>query len=270
MAAGILGRSSAAGPAGATVLRAHAVTVAARLRDVTLELSPGLTVVVGENGAGKSTLLDVLAGVLLPDRGVVTFVDGTSTDLRALAPRQRARRIASLGQASVDVDASALERIAQGLAPRRGSRALIDDATRARVQTVARALGIDELLDRDVAALSAGQRRRIEVARALVDDLASCVIVDEPHAAVDVKHQGLVSRALVARARAGALVIVSVHDLGIAAAIADRVIGMREGRVVIDGPVASAITSASIAQLYGVEGATVVRQGDGVAVILPP
>ena len=60
-----------------------------------------------------------------------------------------------------------------------------------------------------------------------------------------------------------------MHDLGVAAAIADRVIGLREGRVVVDGPLADAITPASIELLYGVAGALIVREGDGLAVIMP-
>lgn len=252
-------------------LRARSVTVHRRLHDVTLALAPGLTVVVGENGAGKSTLLDVLAGILVPDAGAVSLAtrEGDGDDLRALSPRERARRIASLGQESIDIEATALERIAHGLSPRRGSSALLDAPALALITAAANSLGVAELLARDVAQLSSGQARRVEVARALVDDQATCVIIDEPHAAVDVKHQGVVSRALLERARAGAIVVVSVHDLGVAAAIADRVIGLREGRVVVDGPLADAITPASIELLYGVAGALIVREGDGLAVIMP-
>jgi iron complex transport system ATP-binding protein len=254
-------------------LRLHDARVDGRLNDVSLQIKAGLTVIVGENGAGKSTLLDVLAGVLVLDGGAVWMedggVDGGARDVASLAPRERAQHIASLGQESIDIDTTALERIAQGLAPRRGSGALIDDIARARVLAASRALGVDGLLERDVDALSAGQRRRVEVARALVDTGAACVIVDEPHAAVDLKHQGLVSRALVERAHAGTLVIVSVHDLGLAASIADRVIGLREGCVVIDGPPTEAITPAAVEKLYGVSGAVVVRDGTAVAVILP-
>jgi iron complex transport system ATP-binding protein len=108
------------------------------------------------------------------------------------------------------------------------------------------------------------------VARALVDDQAACVLVDEPHAAVDVRHQSLVSHALMQRARQGAVVVVSVHDLGTAAAIADRVIGLREGRVVVDAAPNDAITSDNITRLYGVTGAVVVRDGGAVGVLLPP
>jgi iron complex transport system ATP-binding protein len=250
-----------------TSLHLRTVSIVGRLHDVTLTLSRGLTVVVGENGAGKSTLLDVAAGILPPSAGAVVLDD---VDVRTLAPRERARHIASLGQASADLDITALERIAHGLAPRRGSGALVDDATRARVVTVASELGVDALLDRDVASLSSGQRRRVEVARALVDDGAACVLVDEPHAAVDVRHQSLVSRALIARARAGSIVVVSVHDLAVAASIADRVIGLRDGRVVVDGPPADAITSENVERIYGISGAVVVREHDSVGVLFPP
>ncbi len=253
-------------------LSALGVSVGSRLVDVTLTFVPGtLTVVVGENGAGKSTLLDVLSGVLAPKSGAVRLTDASARelDVAALAPRDRARRIASLGQRPVDVDdITAAERIAHGLAPRRGSHALVDGAARARIEAAAGALGVAPLLGRALGTLSSGERRRVEVARALVDDEAPVLIVDEPHAGVDVRHQGLVSRALVARARAGATVVASVHELG-AAAFADRLVGLRDGRVVVDGAPDDALSAASVDALYGVSGAVVVRESGAVAVLMP-
>ncbi|MFZ9889976.1 MAG: ATP-binding cassette domain-containing protein [Myxococcota bacterium] len=115
-----------------------------RLDDVSVRLLPSQVVVLlGENGAGKSTLLDCLSGITRPDTGRVTL-DGTPLD--ALSPQQRAMRIASLGQR--DTGAGHLlvaGRIAQGLSPRRGPSALLDDVTSTRVMVIARELGVDEL-----------------------------------------------------------------------------------------------------------------------------
>lgn len=248
-------------------LRAREASVDRRLAPTTLALTPGtLTCVVGENGAGKSTLLDVLAGILVPHGGEVLLDD---TALSRLAPRERARRIASLGAASMEIEATAGERIAQGLAPRRGSGALIDMDAAMVVGAVAEELGVTHLLDRDLTALSHGERRRVEVARALVDAHALAYVVDEPHAGVDIKHQVLVSDALRARAQAGKIVIASVHELGVAAAIAHRVLGMREGKLVVDGSPAQALTGSALEVLYGVSGARVLCEPEGVAVLLP-
>lgn len=248
-------------------LAAEGVTVAGRLFDVTLALAPGrLVCVVGENGAGKTTLLDVLAGVARPDRGRI-LLEGKL--LEGLAPRERARRVASLGQETVDYDATVAERIAQGLAPRRGSAALLDDDARAQVHKVAEELAVERHLERDLLTLSSGERRRVDVARALVDDEVGCILVDEPHAGVDVRHQSLVSAALARRARAGKIVVASVHDLAVAATLADRLLGLKDGRVVVDGPPSTELSTESIEALYGVAGARVVRDGGDVAVLLP-
>ena len=108
-------------------LRVDGLSVGCRLIDVTLALSGGtLTVVVGEIGAGKSTLRDALAGVVAArdvraGRVLLAAAGGAGVDVRSLAPRDRARMIASLGQKSVDVDdVSGAERIAHGLVPRKG------------------------------------------------------------------------------------------------------------------------------------------------------
>lgn len=240
----------------------------ALLSDVEATFQPGaLTVVVGENGAGKSTLLDALAGLRRLHEGRVLLGDDV---VHALPPRARARRIASLGQH----DASGFEvtveaRIGQGLVPRRGPSALLDAPTRARVRAVAEELGVDGLLERDLASLSSGERRRAHLARALVDDEAEVVLLDEPHAGVDVRHQALVSAAIRRRRERGAAVVVTVHDLAVAAQMADFVVGLRQGRVVVAGPPDEALSPAGLEAVYGVKGARIVREGDAVGVLLP-
>lgn len=232
-----------------------------RLHEVSLRLVPGeVAVLLGENGAGKSTLLDCLAGVTVPEKGAVSL-DGVP--LKTLTPRQRAVHIASLGQG--DTGGGHLlvaARIAQGLAPRRGPGALLDDATMARVMVVARELGIEQLQARPLFSLSGGERRRVEVARALIDDEAQAVLIDEPFSGVDVRHADDVARALRRRAAQGVIVIASLHDLGQVFLCADRIIGLRAGRLVVDEVVHEHLDSHFIERLYGVRG-EVVRLADG-------
>lgn len=223
------------------------------LDDVHLALRPGeVTVLVGENGAGKTTLLDHLAGVRRPSVGRVLL---GGTPLHSLAPRERAQRIASLAQhPPTPGDLAALARIAQGLAPRRGFGALIDEETTRRAMAVAEELGVGHLLHRPLGALSGGELRRVHLARALVDERADAYLLDEPHAGVDVRHQPLVSRALRRRAERGAVVVASVHDLSVALDLADRVVGIRDGRIVVHGPPEEALSTEGIRAVFGVEG----------------
>lgn len=204
-----------------------------RLRVPALALAPGLCVVVGENGAGKSTLLDVLAGLLRPTAGRV-LLDGAPLSSRS--PTERARRVASLGQRPRGAPwLRVRERVAQGLIPRLGAGPPSSPRVHRAVDEVAAALGIAGLLDRPLAAVSGGEQQRAHVARALVDDEAGVVLLDEPFAGLDEAGSALLVRALRARADAGAVVVVSVHDLGLAALLGGRVLGLRAGVIVVDG-----------------------------------
>ncbi len=254
-----------------TTLRAQGITVVAGSRrlldDVTLTLAPAsVLVLVGENGAGKSTLLDCLSGVRRPTLGRVLLDD---TALASLPARARARRIASLAQANVVAeDLPSAARIAQGLIARRGTQALVDAGALEAVSAVANELGVATVLGRRLSTLSGGERRRVEVARALVDDQADAYVLDEPHAGVDARHTTLVSRALRARAERGALVITSLHDLGAALSLADRVVGLRDGRVVMDAPASAALTKEHLRRVYGVEGEVVTSSSGERGVVL--
>lgn len=236
-----------------------------RLRVAALTLRAGITVVVGDNGAGKSTLLDVAAGVLRPERGRVDLND---TPLLSLSPRDRARGIASLGQQPLLVAGLIGEaRIAQGLVPRRGPGAALDDVSRAGVHAVAVELGVQSLLARPLGSMSGGQRQRLHVARALVDDQATAIILDEPFAGLDDSAVALVVAAL--RARRDKIVVLSVHDLGVAMALRGRMLGVRAGEIVVDADVAALAGSGESenADRIFVDPVRVVVDGDFVGVL---
>ena len=227
------------------MLSLHHVVVPQRLQIGALSLSPGLTVVVGQNGAGKSTLLDVVAGVLKPRQGRVSL--DSVDDVGALAPRARARLISSLSQDSGSSlhDLSVQERIAQGLAPRRGFNAGLNDEARVGVAAVADELGLGPWLHLSLGLLSQGERRRAHVARALVDDRARVVVVDEPFAGLDRGGTDLLIAALKKRASTQ-IVVVSVHEVQTALALGGRLLGLQAGAVVVDGPLLLALPDAAV------------------------
>ena len=214
-----------------------------RLRVDALTLSPELVVVVGENAAGKSTLLDVLAGVLVPSSGQAMLDD---EEIHLWATARRARRIASLGQRPRAAPWLLVrERIAQGLIPRFGSGPPSSPAVRAAVAAIAARLGIEDELNRPLVDLSGGQQQRAHIARALIDEAASVVVLDEPMSGLDEAGTAMVARLLQERARAGVLVVVSIHDLGLAAALAGRVLGLQGGAIVVDGLGLEGISAAA-------------------------
>jgi iron complex transport system ATP-binding protein len=212
-------------------------------------LSGSVTAILGPNGAGKSTLLACLAGLRQPRAG---HVDLDEVDVLSMAPRARARRIGFIPQ-TPEVAWAVEARILVGLGrtPFIGSSGLsLEDG--AAIDRAMEAAGVAELADRDVTTLSGGERGRVLIARALAGD-PEWLLADEPLTGLDPGHQldaGDLFRAMAHEQGRG--VIVTLHDLSLAARIADRIIVMAAGRVLADGPPSQALSPEVMAQAYGV------------------
>ena len=201
-----------------------------------------IVAVVGPNGAGKSSLIRAFAGLLPLTRGVVRL---QGDDVTTLPPAVRAARVAYLPQAGrIAWNLPAVEVAALG-AP---FLVAGDALTRARA-------ALDEveaghLAGRGVAEMSGGERARVLLARALATG-AQALLVDEPTAGLDPEAQLMVLERLKARAAAGQAVLVSLHDLALAARFADRVVVLDGGRIVADAAPMAALTPVAMAQVFG-------------------
>jgi iron complex transport system ATP-binding protein len=218
--------------------------------DVSLAIERGrMAALVGPNGAGKTTLLRALVG-LAPMDGVVRL-DGEA--VAALSIRERARRFAYLPQGqSVHWPLPVRDIVALGRYPH-GAADPADLAPR-DTAAIARAMAATDvagLADRRVVELSGGERGRVLLARVLAVE-APVILADEPTASLDPRHQIEVMRVLAAAARAGAVVVVVTHDLGLAARFSDVVIVMKDGRVVADGPPRCAFKPEVLADVFRV------------------
>jgi iron complex transport system ATP-binding protein len=138
-----------------------------------------------------------------------------------------------------------------------------DDAAVGRAMT---ACEVAHLADRPVTALSGGERARALLARALAGD-AKILLADEPFAQLDPDHQLHAMEVLQSTAQAGALVIVVLHDLSIAARHCSRVILLSEGRIAADGPPAEILSSENLRQTFGID--AFIGEHGGAPVILP-
>jgi iron complex transport system ATP-binding protein len=206
-------------------------------------LAPGeITAIVGPNGAGKSSLLLGLAGLLTPAAGSV-LLDGS--DLAATPPRTRAQAIGYLPQTpDIAWDVAVGTLVALGRLPWR------DRGTEAIAAALA-ALDCEALRHRPVSQLSGGERARVLLARVLAGE-PRWILADEPLAALDLAHQlGLIAHLKACAAR-GQGVVVVLHDLAIAMNHAERVLVLKDGRLMADGPPTQALSPEVIAQGWGV------------------
>ncbi|MCH2486629.1 MAG: ABC transporter ATP-binding protein [Erythrobacter sp.] len=227
------------------ILSAHGLTLGERLADVTLALEPGtVTAICGPNGAGKSSLLQALAGLLVPNSGEVRLDDAP---LSGLTARKRAQRIGYLPQTpEIAWDVPVRSLVELGRMPHGDRRGEPVDAALT-------ALDLEDFAHRRAQTLSGGEAVRVLLARVLAGE-PDWILTDEPLAALDLAHQRVLVRHLVAQAREGRGVALVLHDLAMAMNHADRVILMDRGRVVADGAPGEALSDANIARIFGVEG----------------
>lgn len=211
------------------------------LDGVGLSVAAGeLVALVGPNGAGKSSAIRALAG-LLPLTAGQALLGGD--DVASLMPRARAGRAAYLPQERrIAWNLPAIEVAALG-AP-----FLTDGLDRARAALEEVEAG--HLADRGVAEMSGGERARVLLARALATG-AEALLADEPTTGLDPEAQLMVLERLKARAGSGQAVLVSLHDLALAARFADRIVALDTGRVVADAAPLSALTAEIMAETFG-------------------
>ena len=242
------------------MLEAQGITVERRGRKlldaVFATVQPGrVTAIVGPNGAGKSTLLKVLAGelvptcgkVLLDGRGLATFTAAELAARRAIVPQSTALSFPFTVLEVVQLGAS-VPGFDQDPAH---SRRLADDA----LADVA----LEPFRDRLYAELSGGERQRVHIARALCQlgsaprhrQQTAVLLLDEPTSSLDLAHQGLVLGEVREQACDGRAVAVVLHDLNLAAAWADEVVLMGQGRIAARGVPAAIFKDDLLSSVFG-------------------
>jgi iron complex transport system ATP-binding protein len=229
---------------------------------VSLDLTIGrgvAAVLLGENGAGKSTLLKVLAGILTPRSGVVRL-DGIP--LTAISRRERALKIGYLAQGFEPFfPATAIEIVLLGRTPRLSRFGSFEEADRKAAQAALEELDAGALWNVDIRQMSGGERQRVLLARVLAGE-PGLLLLDEPTANLDPRHRLLLIQSLRRRARSGATVVLSTHELDVATAAADEAVLLGDGGVLASGPIDRTLTGPLLSRLFGVP-ATVTRSEGG-------
>lgn len=226
-----------------------------------------ITALVGPNGCGKSTLLKVLARILRPSGGAA-LLDGK--DVFSSNTREVAAKLGLLPQGPVTPEGLTVrELVSQGRFPH---QSLIRQWTRADEDAVNRAMDTADITDfaeRPVDSLSGGQRQRCWIAMVLAQE-TDLILLDEPTTFLDLKVQvdlmNLLTR--LAHAERRTLVVV-LHELNLAAAYADYLVMMKDGRIVARGAVADIFDAETLKSVFDLDATVLIDHASGRPVCVP-
>ncbi|WP_366653796.1 phosphonate ABC transporter ATP-binding protein [Fodinicurvata sp. EGI_FJ10296] len=228
------------------------------LKSIDLTIEKGQVVaLIGPSGAGKSTLIRCVNRLVEPTEGRVSLSGRDITALGTGDLRRVRRRMGMIFQEYALVERlSVMENVLSGRLGyvgfwrsflRRFPDSDIDEAFR-----LLERVGLDHMVDKRADALSGGQRQRVGIARALIQD-PEILLVDEPTASLDPKTSRQIMRLILELCRErGLATIINIHDVLLAKMFVERIVGLRAGEIVYDGP-PSGLTDATLTEIYGAE-----------------
>jgi cobalamin transport system ATP-binding protein len=233
---------------------------------VSADIPRGASVgILGPNGSGKTTLLRLLSGTRQPTRGEV-LLEGTP--LTRMSRRAIARRIAVVPQETqLAFEYTVLEMVLMGRHPHLGLFELEGPDDFAVARDAMDATGTEQLEHRRFSTLSGGEKQRVVIAAALAQS-SDILLLDEPTASLDLGYQLDVATLVneLNRER-GVTIVISTHDLNLAASVCRQLVLLRDGRVLATGPTAEVLTPANIRRLYDVDAS--VHDESGHLVVVP-
>lgn len=204
-----------------------------------------VTGLIGPNGAGKSTLLAALSGDLKPGSGRVSVAGVNPATAR---PRELSRlRAVMLQDTQVAFSFLVRDVVEMGRRPWIGTPQEAEDGT--LIDAALAATGVAHLAAREITTLSGGERARVALSRVLAQQ-TPVIMLDEPTAAMDIRHQEQSLGLLRELAAGGVAVVVVLHDLNAAAAYCDRIICLGQGQVAAAGTVAEVYVEETLSQVY--------------------
>jgi phosphonate transport system ATP-binding protein len=228
------------------------------LKDIDLDLPDGqVMALIGPSGAGKSTLIRCVNRLVEPTSGTITLNDTVITALGSGELRRARRRMGMIFQEYALVERlSVMENVLSGRLGyvgfwqswlRKFPQSDIDEAFRLLAR-----VGLDHMVDKRADELSGGQRQRVGICRALIQN-PELLLVDEPTASLDPKTSRQIMRLIKELCEERKLsAIINIHDVMLAQMFAERIVGLRLGEIVYDGP-PSNMTSDVLTEIYGEE-----------------
>ncbi|WP_058300823.1 iron ABC transporter ATP-binding protein [Gorillibacterium timonense] len=218
--------------------------------NVSLKIPPGrITSFIGPNGAGKSTLLSLMSRLVKRSEGEVR-IGGKSID--EWKPNELAKKLSILKQTNtLSIRLSVRDLVSFGRFPYSEGRLTPED--REQVEEALHYMNMVELGDRYIDELSGGQRQRAFLAMVLAQN-TDCILLDEPLNNLDMKHSVQIMKLLrqLVEER-GKTIVVVLHDINFASCYSDRIVALRDGRIVRDGLTEEIIESGALREIYDMD-----------------
>jgi iron complex transport system ATP-binding protein len=219
------------------------------LKDVSFSVNRGeFFIIIGPNGSGKTSLIKSIAGIEQPRNGQIDILGRPLPDYGRKA---LARKVALVPQtAPTDFPFTVAETVLMGRAPHLGLLGLESESDLKIVRQVMEFTGVTELADRKIAHLSGGERQRAFVARAVCQS-SEIILLDEPTASLDLAYQSRLMDLMEAlKNDRGATIVMVSHDVNLAALYADRLLLLKDGRIMSQGRPSDVLTYETLEKVY--------------------
>ena len=217
------------------------------VENVSLTIEPKkITSFIGQNGAGKSTLLSMVSRLLNADTGEVLL---DQTDVKKMKSNEFAKRVAILKQANhINVRLTVRELVSFGRYPYSKGRLNAEDEK--IVDQAIEYMNLGDMQDKFLDELSGGQKQRAFISMVIAQD-TEYILLDEPLNNLDMKHSVQIMKILRQLVdELGKTVVIVLHDINFASVYSDRIVALKDGRLVKDGPTSEIITSESLREVY--------------------
>ena len=220
------------------------------LFDINAEIKTGEIIsIIGANGCGKSTLLEIASGLMKPISGNVT-VDGE--DVHSMEGKKRAKLISVLSQQKSPGVLTVRALVYHGRFPYLGYPRRYTDEDRQIVEEAMQTAGVSEFADESLSELSGGQQQKAYIAM-LIAQNTKIVYMDEPVTFLDINYQLELMNLIKKMQKSGKTVIMVIHDLNLAMTYSDRIMAMKDGRLISMGTPKEIYEKGVLGELFGIE-----------------
>lgn len=220
------------------------------VEDVSVNIHPQkITSFIGPNGAGKSTLLSMVSRLLDADTGEVIVENENAKDMKS---NDFAKKVSILRQSNfMNVRLTIRQLVSFGRFPHSGGRLTKEDEK--YVDQAMEYMDLMDIEDRFLDELSGGQRQRAFIAMVIAQD-TDYILLDEPLNNLDMKHSVQIMKILRRLVDdLGKTVVIVLHDINFASVYSDRIVALKDGRIVRDGPTDEIINSEALREIYDMD-----------------